>query len=60
VELDGRWTRGETVTDLRGIRGTPWSDWDPASNAVVATEVDAEGAISRIVERLAALVGSRA
>jgi inosine-uridine nucleoside N-ribohydrolase len=59
VELEGRWTRGETVTDLQGIRGTPWSDWDPAPNATVATDVDAERAIARIVDRLAGLVGSR-
>ena len=60
IELEGRWTRGETVTDLLGIRETPWSDWDPDANAVVATAVDAEAARTRIVERLASLVGSLA
>ena len=60
VELAGRWTRGETVTDLLGIRATPWSDWDPESNAVVATSVDAPRALGRIVERLRSLVGSLA
>lgn len=60
VELEGRWTRGETVTDLRGIRQTPWSDWTAESNAFVATGVDADRAMAWIVDRLAALVGSRA
>jgi purine nucleosidase len=60
VELEGRWTRGETVTDLLGVRSTPWSDWDPASNAMVATSVDADAAKTRIVERVASLVGSLA
>jgi purine nucleosidase len=60
VELEGRWSRGETVTDLRGTRATPWSDWNPASNAVVATGVDTERVLGLVVERLAALVGSRA
>ena len=60
VELEGRFTRGETVTDLLGIRGTPWSDWDPDSNAVVASSVDAGRVRARIVERLGSLVGSLA
>lgn len=60
VELEGRWTRGETVTDLLGLRATPWSAWDPASNAVVATDVDAERTVTLIVERLTALVGANA
>ena len=33
VELEGHWTRGETVTDLRGIRRTPWSGWEVEENA---------------------------
>jgi purine nucleosidase len=60
VELEGRWTRGETITDLNGIRQTPWSDWALDENAVVATDVDAEGVIDRIVERLRRLVEERA
>jgi len=60
VELEGRWTRGETVTDLRGIRQTPWSDWTAESNAVVATGVESERAMALIVERLAGLVDSLA
>ena len=29
VELDGTWTRGMTVTDLRGIRRSPWpAGWE--------------------------------
>jgi purine nucleosidase len=60
VELEGRWTRGETVTDLLGIRLAPWSTWDPASNALVATDVDAERALATILERVRALVADRA
>ena len=56
VELEGRFTRGETVTDLAGIRKTPWSPWNPDANAVVATSVDAEAAEARIVQRLRSLV----
>ena len=56
VELDGRWTRGETVTDLLEIRRSPWSEWVSEENAVVATSVDGEAVVRRIVERLASLV----
>ncbi len=60
VELEGRWTRGETVTDLFGIRRSPWSDWEAEDNAVVATSVDATRAMELIVERLRGLVEARA
>jgi purine nucleosidase len=60
VETDGRWTRGETVTDLKDIRGSPWSDWPEPANARVALEVDAASAMERIVQRLRALVEARA
>jgi purine nucleosidase len=60
VELEGRWTRGETVTDLFEIRRTPWSEWSAEENAVVATSVDGPEVIRRIVERLASLVEARA
>ncbi len=37
VESDGTWTRGMTVTDLDGIRHSPWPvGWEPQENAVVA------------------------
>jgi purine nucleosidase len=60
VETDGRWTRGETVTDLKDIRRSPWSDWPEPANARVALEVDAASAMERIVQRLRALVEARA
>ena len=60
VELEGRWTRGETVTDLFEIRRTPWSDWASEDNAKVATSVDGPEVTRRIVERLASLVEARA
>jgi purine nucleosidase len=60
VELEGRWTRGETVTDLFEIRRTPWSDWASEENAKVATSVDGPEVVRRIVERLASLVEARA
>ena len=60
VELEGRWTRGETVTDLFGIRRSPWSDWDPEDDATVATSVDARRVESMLVERLRTLVQDRA
>ena len=56
VELDGRWTRGETVTDLLAIRNSPWSDWPEDENARVATSVDAPAVVARMVERLRSLV----
>ena len=60
VELEGHWTRGETVTDLFEIRRTPWSEWASEENAVVATSVDGPEVMRHIVERLASLVGARA
>jgi purine nucleosidase len=59
VELDGRWTRGETVTDLLAIRNSPWSDWPAEENARVATAVDARAVVDRIVGRLRSLVEAR-
>lgn len=59
VELDGRWTRGETVTDLLAIGTTPWSDRPAEENARVATTVDARVVVDRVVERIRGLVESR-
>lgn len=59
VELEGRWTRGETVTDLVGLRRTPWSDWDAEDNAVVATSVDVPRVRTLLIQRLCALIGAR-
>ena len=57
VETDGTWTRGATVTDLRGIRRSPWpTGWMPEDNARVAIDVDAPAFMARFVERLRALV----
>jgi len=57
VETDGTWTRGATVTDLRGIRRSPWpTGWMPEDNARVAIDVDAPAFMTRFVGRLAALV----
>ena len=52
VELEGTWTRGETVTDLLGIRSSPWSDWTKEENALVARSVRADDVVERIIERL--------
>jgi purine nucleosidase len=60
IELDGRWTRGETVTDLLGIRTSRWSDWEPQENARVATSVEDVVVVERMIERLRALVEARA
>ncbi len=60
VELDGRWTRGETVSDLLDIRTSPWSDWHADANARVATSVDAPAVVQRMIERLRGLVEDRA
>jgi purine nucleosidase len=60
VESDGRWTRGETVTDLKDLRRSPWSDWPEMENARIALEVDAASATERIIERLRSLVEARA
>jgi purine nucleosidase len=57
VETDGTWTRGATVTDLRGIRRSPWpTGWMPEDNARVALDVDAPAFMTRFTERLRALV----
>ena len=57
VETDGTWTRGETVTDLRGIRRSPWpTGWMQEDNARVALDVDAPAFMARLIERLASLV----
>jgi len=61
VETAGRWTMGETVADLAGVRGSPWPvGWDPEANARVALEVAAEEFMERFVERLRSLVEARA
>lgn len=57
VETDGTWTRGTTVTDLRGIRRSPWpTGWMPDDNARVALDVDAPAFMTRFIDRVAALV----
>jgi purine nucleosidase len=61
VESDGTWTRGMTVTDLEGIRHSPWSvGWEARENAVVALDVDAPAFMSVFVQRLRALVEASA
>ena len=61
VETDGRWTTGETVADLNGVRGSPWPvGWEPEANARVALEVAAEEFMERFVERVRSLVEARA
>ena len=60
VELDGRWSRGETVTDLKDIRRSPWSDWPATENARVALSVDAHRAMDLVTGRLRDLVEARA
>jgi purine nucleosidase len=61
VETDGRWTMGETVADLAGVRGSPWPvGWEPEANARVALEVAAEEFMERFVERVRSLVEARA
>jgi purine nucleosidase len=61
VETEGRWTTGETVADLTGIRGSPWPvGWEPEPNARVALEVDEAAFMARFVERVRSLVESRA
>jgi purine nucleosidase len=61
VETEGRWTMGETVADLTGIRGSPWPvGWEPEANARVALEVDEVAFMARFVDRLRSLVGSMA
>jgi purine nucleosidase len=60
VERAGRWTRGETVTDLLDIRHTRWSGWAKEENARVAVLVDAPRVVARLIERLRGLVSERA
>ena len=48
VELDGRWTRGETVVDLRGGLGRP-------ANARVALELDVERFWNLVVDGVSSL-----
>jgi purine nucleosidase len=57
VEVDGTWTRGETVADLRGVRRSPWSlGWELEDNARVALDVDGDAFHERFVGRLRSLV----
>ena len=44
VELEGRWTTGETVTDWRRA-------WDRPPNLDIAVEADVETFFERFVER---------
>ncbi|MGZ5301691.1 MAG: nucleoside hydrolase [Actinomycetota bacterium] len=61
VETDGTWTRGATVTDLRGIRRSPWpTGWMPEDNTRVALDVDASAFMARFTDRLRALVEASA
>jgi purine nucleosidase len=52
VELGGRWTTGETVTDWR-------RSWDQPPNLDVAVEADAETFFGRFTERVGSLAASR-
>ena len=57
VESDGTWTRGMTVTDLDGIRHSPWPvGWEAQENAVVALDVDAPAFMAVFSQRLGSLV----
>ncbi len=61
VETEGRWTMGQTVADLTGIRGSPWPvGWEPEANARVALDVDEDAFMARFVERVRRLVESMA
>jgi purine nucleosidase len=61
VETEGRWTMGQTVADLTGIRGSPWPvGWEPEANARVALDVEADVFMNRFVERVRSLVEARA
>jgi purine nucleosidase len=61
VETEGRWTMGETVADLAGVRGSPWPvGWKPEANARVAFDVQEDVFLKRFVERVRSLVESRA
>ena len=52
VELEGRWTTGETVTDWR-------RHWDRAPNLAIAVEADAGAFFERFVERVGRLAQER-
>ena len=52
VELEGRWTTGETVTDWRRA-------WDREPNLDVAVEADSGAFFERFVERVGALAATR-
>jgi purine nucleosidase len=57
VETDGRWTVGETVADLLGLRRSPWPvGWENDDNARVALDVDERAFTNRFVQRLRSLV----
>jgi inosine-uridine nucleoside N-ribohydrolase len=57
VETDGRWTVGETVADLLGLRRSPWPvGWEVDDNARVALDIDERAFSERFVGRLRALV----
>jgi len=57
VECDGAWTRGMTVTDLDGVRHSPWPvEWQRADNARVALEVNIEAFMTRFLQRLRSMV----
>jgi len=51
VELEGRWTTGETVTDWRGA-------WRRDANLEVIVEVDFEAFLERFIERVGRLARS--
>jgi purine nucleosidase len=61
VECDGAWTRGMTVTDMGGIRHSPWPvGWELVENARVALRVDADAFMTRFLDRLRSLVERQA
>ena len=53
IELEGRWTTGETVTDWRRA-------WKRAPNVDVAVEADSEVFFERFIERVGALARRQA
>ncbi|MGH2681224.1 MAG: nucleoside hydrolase [Actinomycetota bacterium] len=61
VETEGRWTMGQTVADLAGVRGSPWPvGWEPEANARVAFDLEPDAFMTRFVERVRSLVEARA
>jgi len=57
VECDGAWTRGMTVTDLDGVRHTPWPvEWQRTDNARVALDVRTDAFMTRFLQRLRTMV----